>query len=437
MPQKAAVYDRLASEGVRVARDHPMPRASRGEVLVNVHCAGVNPVDAKLVFGDKLPAWCGWLPSRAVQGKAVGFDFAGTVAAAAGGFEAGEEVFGMLPPFGGSFAQVVSCPATQLARKPRGLSMREAGCLPLGGITCLQAFDQHGLKGPGQNLLVIGGSGGVGHVALQVGRRLGCSGVVAVCSRRNLDLCVRKLGASAAVAYDTGETRTQAAAATERATASTGRAAAGLVAGDDLVVEALAAWCEEHGPFDLVFDTVTSHDSRDRASDYPNRLLSRPGIVRRPSETDGGGAGGADGTVDPHNYVTIGGGTMGWVRAGVKKVLGLNVFPTGRELFWITPAYCAPYLERLAGLCAAPELPSDLPAETAPESDPARDGAAAASGDLAGDTPEGGETPAGGGIRPVVAEVLPLTDEGVRRAFALMHGRRTKGKVVIEVVAAS
>lgn len=83
---RAAVYDRRAPEGIRTAEGLPAPRLrGAGRALVRVRAAGVNPVDAKFVFADKLPAAWEGLARRSVQGGVVGFDFSGQVLQASPG----------------------------------------------------------------------------------------------------------------------------------------------------------------------------------------------------------------------------------------------------------------------------------------------------------------------------------------------------------------
>jgi NADPH:quinone reductase-like Zn-dependent oxidoreductase len=215
---RCAIYDPAAKAGVRVAqkpapkRAEPKGMLSAGSVICEVHAAGVNPVDAKYVIGDKLPeARMEWA-SRIVSGMTPGFDFSGVVitAPAGCGFAPGDEVFGLAADptsiargyMHGAFAQVVSAPLDQIAKKPATLSHREAAALPLVGTTALQAFEQHGLA-KGQRLLVLGASGGVGHVAVQVARVMGAH-VVAVCSGANGEW-VAQCGAQTVLDYRDGD----------------------------------------------------------------------------------------------------------------------------------------------------------------------------------------------------------------------------------------
>ena len=188
---RKVVFSRASPEGVRLA-SAPAPTAGTigdGQVLCRVACAGINPVDAKGLVGDKLPPWLGGLGRAAVEGAGVGFDFSGIVvrAPAASALREGDAVFGTAPPMTGSFAEEIIVPLDQVAPKPRSLSFAEAAALPLVGLTALQSLVHDNGLCQGQHLLVIGASGGVGHVACQLAKAVGAA-VTAVCSARNHDL---------------------------------------------------------------------------------------------------------------------------------------------------------------------------------------------------------------------------------------------------------
>jgi len=150
------------------------PGRSSDALLVRVVACGINPVDAKFVVADKLPERFRWLARRAVNGCVAGFDLSGVVehAPEGSGFKRGDEVFGAVPPFRGSFAELVSVPLDQVALKPSSLTHAQAAALVLPGITVCQALAQHGFR-PGQSVLVVGGSGGVGHLAIQIAKAQG------------------------------------------------------------------------------------------------------------------------------------------------------------------------------------------------------------------------------------------------------------------------
>ena len=148
------------------------PVAGAGEVLVRVAASGVNPLDLKIREGaaeharQKLPA-------------ILGIDLAGTVAATGLGvtrFRPGDEVFGMTGGVGGhqgSLAQYAAVDADLLALKPANLSMREASVIPLVFITAWEGLVDRMAVQAGQAVLVLGGAGGVGQMAIQVARMRG------------------------------------------------------------------------------------------------------------------------------------------------------------------------------------------------------------------------------------------------------------------------
>jgi NADPH2:quinone reductase len=171
-----------------------VPDAGPGQVVVRQVASSVNPADAKIrAHGGALaPA----LPA------VLGMDVAGVVAAVgagAGGFAVGDAVYGCaggvrgLP---GAYAERIVCDARLLARAPRALALREAAALPLVTITAWQGlFDRARLE-PGQSVLVIGGTGGVGHVAIQLAKARGAR-VVATASSDAKAALARGLGADA------------------------------------------------------------------------------------------------------------------------------------------------------------------------------------------------------------------------------------------------
>jgi NADPH:quinone reductase-like Zn-dependent oxidoreductase len=173
----------------------PAPRA--GEVLVAVRAASVNPVDWKVRRGDM----------RALSGKPpkiLGTDFAGTVAALGAGvtgLAAGTAVIGttrMMLRGQGSHAERVAVAAKRVAPVPAGLGFEEAAALPVAGLTALNGLRRCGDLA-GRAVVVVGATGGVGHLALQIARARGAR-VTAVCSGRNAERA-RTLGAEEVLDY--------------------------------------------------------------------------------------------------------------------------------------------------------------------------------------------------------------------------------------------
>jgi NADPH:quinone reductase-like Zn-dependent oxidoreductase len=201
---KAFVYERYGPpETLRMVEvDEPSPGA--GEVLVKVRTVSVNAADWHVLRGKPLF-------SRATLGllrpkhKILGVDVAGQVEAVGGGvtgFTAGDQVYANLLDHGyGGFAEYVSVPVDVMALKPATLSFEEAAAVPMAAVTALQGLGRHGPIQPGRQVLINGGSGGVGSFAVQLAKSSGAE-VTAVASTPNLEL-VRSLGADQVVDYTT------------------------------------------------------------------------------------------------------------------------------------------------------------------------------------------------------------------------------------------
>ncbi|MEU8006037.1 zinc-dependent alcohol dehydrogenase family protein [Catellatospora sp. NPDC049111] len=168
------------------------PVAGPGQVLVRVAASGVNPLDTKIQAGKAAHA-------KTRLPAVLGLDLAGVVEAVGPdtlGFAPGDEVYGLTGGVGhlqGSLAQYAAVDARLLALKPRSLSMREAAALPLAVITAWEGLvDRAGVRAA-QKVLVHGGAGGVGSVAVQIARARGAE-VYATGSPRSLE-AIGRLGA--------------------------------------------------------------------------------------------------------------------------------------------------------------------------------------------------------------------------------------------------
>jgi NADPH:quinone reductase len=145
------------------------PEAGEGLVLVRVRASAVNPLDLKISKGQAAHA-------RHPLPAILGIDVAGTVESLGRGvtaFKPGDEVYGMAGGVGGvqgSLAEFMAAEAELLAAKPKGLGMREAAALPLIFITAWEGLVDRAHVRSGQKVLVQGGAGGVGHVAVQLAR---------------------------------------------------------------------------------------------------------------------------------------------------------------------------------------------------------------------------------------------------------------------------
>ncbi|WTG53153.1 zinc-dependent alcohol dehydrogenase family protein [Actinacidiphila glaucinigra] len=171
----------------------PKPTPGPGQVLVRIAASGVNPLDTKIRAGKAAHA-------RKVLPAVLGLDLAGVVeevGADVTGFAPGDEVFGLTGGVGdlqGSLAEYAAVDARLLARKPAALTMRQAAALPLVFITAWEGLvDRAGVR-EGQKVLVHGGAGGIGHVAVQLARARGAE-VFATGSPRSLETIAR-LGAT-------------------------------------------------------------------------------------------------------------------------------------------------------------------------------------------------------------------------------------------------
>jgi NADPH:quinone reductase-like Zn-dependent oxidoreductase len=192
---RAALFDRYGPPEVLYEGSVPDPEVVPGHVLVRVHAASVNGGELmgrsgklKVLLGSKFP-------------KRVGMDFAGEVVSGPG-FAPGAHVWGGLPRgrFGSASEYVVVHPR-QLAPSPAGLDLVQAAALPGVGTTAITALRDKARLGRGERLLVRGASGGVGSVAVQVGKACGAH-VTALAGKGALDF-VRELGADEAVDYRT------------------------------------------------------------------------------------------------------------------------------------------------------------------------------------------------------------------------------------------
>ncbi len=195
---KAALIDELGAPDVFRIGEAPLPIAVNAEVIVKVHAAGINPIDAKTRAGRGASAAIPSFP------YILGYDFSGVVAQApyeSSPFPVGTEVYGMsaAPRNGGSYAEYVSVPISQLARKPRTLSHVEAAAVPVAALTAWGMVVETAKAREGQRILIHAGSGGVGHFAVQFASYFGAT-VIATTSTPNVSF-VKSLGAREVIDY--------------------------------------------------------------------------------------------------------------------------------------------------------------------------------------------------------------------------------------------
>jgi NADPH:quinone reductase len=190
---KAAVIDKFGGPNVLHVAAVPVPEAGPREILIRVHAAGISSWDPWLreggMGGDKFP-------------QVLGSDGSGTVVAAGSNvkrFKPGDKVYAYIfsNAKGGFYAEYIAVPEDAAAPVPAGISMDEAAGLAACGLTAVAGLDV--LKiGPGQALMVTGANGCVGHLALQMVKRLGAR-VLAVASGRDGTELAERLGADRAV----------------------------------------------------------------------------------------------------------------------------------------------------------------------------------------------------------------------------------------------
>jgi len=196
---KAVCIYAFGGPEVLVYEDAPRPRPGKGEILVRVHAAGINPVDWKIREGHleemlhhTLPLVLGWDVSGVVEALGSG----------AGRFRVGDEVFSK-PDIArdGAYAEFIVIKESEVALKPKSLDHIHAAALPLAGLTAWQTlFDAGGLSS-GQRVLIHGAAGGVGSLAVQLAKWKGAQ-VIGTASAHNHEF-LRKLGVDQVIDYDT------------------------------------------------------------------------------------------------------------------------------------------------------------------------------------------------------------------------------------------
>ncbi len=170
----------------------PRPETASNQVLVRIKASGVNPLDSKIRTG-KAPH------AQQVLPAVLGIDLAGIIEAVSSevtAFQVGDEVYGMAGGVGGlqgSLAEFAAVDADLLAKKPTNLTFREAAALPLVFLTAWEGLVDRANIHEGQRVLILGGSGGVGHVAVQIARARGAK-VFATASTAKHEM-VQQLGA--------------------------------------------------------------------------------------------------------------------------------------------------------------------------------------------------------------------------------------------------
>ena len=197
---RAVVQHSFGGPDVLRVEEVPRPVPLPTEVLVRVHAAGINPVDWKTRVGGAMAGVLGEPPFT------LGWDVSGVVAEVGFGvttLKVGDEVYGMpwFPRAVGGYAEYVTAPARQFARKPATISHEQAAAVPLAALTAWQALVDTADVQPGQRVLIHAAAGGVGHFAVQFAKHLGAH-VTGTASRSRHDW-LTALGADELIDYTT------------------------------------------------------------------------------------------------------------------------------------------------------------------------------------------------------------------------------------------
>lgn len=197
---KSAQINRYGgSEVIEINQNTPEPTLSSGKVLVSIKAAGVNPVDWKIregYFQQMIPLQFPFT---------LGMDFSGIVkeiGEGVSGFKQGDEVYGqagVINGGSGAFAEMALAKTESITNKPKRLSHVEAAALPLVGVSAWRALVENIGLSKGQRILIHGGAGGIGSIAIQLAKYLGA--FVATTASANDEVFVQELGADQVIDY--------------------------------------------------------------------------------------------------------------------------------------------------------------------------------------------------------------------------------------------
>ena len=196
-------YTKIKYGGPEILRleEVEFPELKDGHLLVKIIANSANPADWHIMRGKPFIARLS-VGLFKPKDKILGADFAGIVEQVGKGvshFKIGDKVFGESLK-GGVFAEYACVAENICAKMPEGTKFSEMACLPIAGLTALQALVTHGQIKKGETVLINGSSGGVGHFAVQIAKAYGAT-VTAVCSSKNVEF-VKSLGADSVIAYD-------------------------------------------------------------------------------------------------------------------------------------------------------------------------------------------------------------------------------------------
>ena len=201
--KSAQINNYGSSEVIKINQNTPEPTISPGKVLVTIKAAGVNPVDWKIREGGMQQLIPLQFPST------LGIDFSGDIKQIGEGvspsdFKQGDEVYGqagVISGGSGAFAEMALANMGSIANKPKKLDYSEAAGLPSVGVSAWQALKENIELSKGQKILIHGGAGGIGSMAIQLAKYLGA--YVATTVSANDKPFVQELGADVVIDYRT------------------------------------------------------------------------------------------------------------------------------------------------------------------------------------------------------------------------------------------
>ena len=190
-----------ASDVIEINQNAPEPTLSSGKVLVSIKAAGVNPVDWKIREGAFQQMIQLQFPST------LGIDFSGVIKQVGEGvssseFKQGDDVYGQAGVTNGgsgAFAEMALAKTDSIANKPKSLNHIEAAALPLVGVSAWRALMENIGLSKGQRILIHGGAGGIGSIAIQLAKYLGAE--IATTVSANDKQFVQELGADVVIDY--------------------------------------------------------------------------------------------------------------------------------------------------------------------------------------------------------------------------------------------
>ena len=199
---KAMVHEKYGPPEVLQLKEVEKPVPKDNEILVRIHATAVNAIDPLIVRGKPfyLRITSGGFLKPRRNHQILGDDIAGQVEAVGKNvkkFQPGDEVFG-ISNWGG-FAEYRCVPEDSLVLKPSIISFEEAAAVPIAAIAALQGLRNKRQIQPGQKVLIVGASGGVGTFAVQIAKYYGAE-VTGVCSTNKIDM-VRSIGADIVIDY--------------------------------------------------------------------------------------------------------------------------------------------------------------------------------------------------------------------------------------------